>query len=391
MGNPRRLPSKVMVTMTSLTADDDPPRCHPNIICTTNTSKSLRESIASKDGTCGIDSSRYPHRTFLREIPTRISPSDPTADSADRHDDDDAVDRLPHQTHPFSTNENTSDPLIPFPQPDTEDYINRTLDNIQKRMRSWSSHIAINHDPRDITCTTPHHPSSSFPPAPLSTADGPNDTGAKLEEIAAKVEQMSRRWRSTIAANSPTGDDSHTPSYHSGPSPPATLSDDGLVNASTRGDNAAISEKEEEPVDPSLLAAVHSLDNFLLKYPRPIEPTDAHDYYQPSPARRLSLRRNALLAQQTLVLSTVTVILGELHKKLSHFIATTSRPKQKPTAITVPLQFSPKTMRNPATSEFQLSTKPICHSQQPIPAKPPFTSFTKQLRLYRTKDHLRPP
>jgi len=39
----------------------------------------------------------------------------------------------------------------------------------------------------------------------------------------------------------------------------------------------------DDPIDPSLLATVESLDSFLIKYPRPMDATNDHDCYQPSP------------------------------------------------------------------------------------------------------------
>jgi len=73
----------------------------------------------------------------------------------------------------------------------------------------------------------------------------------------------------------------------------------------------------DDSTDPSLLDAVQSLDNFLIKYPRPINFTNAHDRYQPSPDRQLSLSRHDLLVQQTQVLHTTNMILGELCAKMS--------------------------------------------------------------------------
>jgi len=67
-GNPCRLLSKVMMTMTHLMADDDPPRYRNNLIGIATPSQPLQESIASKDGTHGLDSPRYHHLTNLQEI-----------------------------------------------------------------------------------------------------------------------------------------------------------------------------------------------------------------------------------------------------------------------------------------------------------------------------------
>jgi len=126
-----------MMTMTSSTADDDPPRCQNNIICNVKPSKSIRELIAAKNGTRGSDSLHNHHLTFLREIPTRISPSAPTAAAVDRHAADDDVDSLgiPHQTPHLSPDKTTNDPQIISFQPVTNDYVDCTLDKIQTMMR----------------------------------------------------------------------------------------------------------------------------------------------------------------------------------------------------------------------------------------------------------------
>jgi len=73
----------------------------------------------------------------------------------------------------------------------------------------------------------------------------------------------------------------------------------------------------DDSIDPSLLATVQSLNNFLIKYPRPINFSDAHDRYQPSPDHRLSISHHDLLAQQMQALHTTNVILGELCTEMS--------------------------------------------------------------------------
>jgi len=122
--------------MTHSTANNDPPQPHNNLISIATLFQPLRELIASKDGTGGMDSPRYHHLTVLREIPTRISPSAPTAAVINCHDD--AVRQL-HKTRPDLLLPSQNDPnIVPLsPQPTTDDYVNRTLDKIEQMMCSW--------------------------------------------------------------------------------------------------------------------------------------------------------------------------------------------------------------------------------------------------------------
>jgi len=92
---------------------------------------------------------------------------------------------------------------------------------------------------------------------------------------------------------------------------PATTATTNFVELPQRHMTAA------DDFDPLLLAAVQSLDNFLLKYPRP---TDSAAPYQPSPDRRLLPSRHDRLAQKTQVLCTMNVLLGKLSNKLSRLI-----------------------------------------------------------------------
>jgi len=381
--------------------------------------------IAAKNGTRGSDSLHNHHLTFLREIPTRISPSAPTAAVVDRHVDDDDVDSLglPHQTPHIPPDKNTNDPQIISLQPVTHDYVDCTLDKIQTMMRRWSSHVAIHHDPCATSCTTPRYPFSTPPPAPISVDAEPFDTGSKLAEIAAKAEQLHRRIQSHIAVTAPspnttatTDDESTNPplldAVHSSPAP---ISDDAepFDTGSKLAEIAAKAEQlhqriqshivatapspnmtattDDESTNPPLLDAVHSLDNFLIKHPRQTDSTDAHEHYQPSPERRTTISRHALLTQQTLVLSTMNVILSEIRAKLSRIFAAYSCTATYPIAAHMLLPVSPKAPRNPALTELRRPAKTIQLSQQLIPAKPPFTCFNNNLRPYRFKDHLRPP
>jgi len=73
--------------MASLMAKADSPQHHNNLISTAKPSQPLQVSIALKEGIHGIDSQQYHHPTVLQEIPTRISPSVPTAAVINCHDD----------------------------------------------------------------------------------------------------------------------------------------------------------------------------------------------------------------------------------------------------------------------------------------------------------------
>ncbi len=138
--------------------------------------------------------------------------------------------------------------------------------------------------------------------------------------------------------------------------------------------------------DPLLLAAVQSLDNFLLKYPRP---TDSAAPYQPSPDRRLLPSCHDRLAQQTQVLCTMNVLLGQLSNKLSQLI--TALSGFKPYTIVMTPKLPPRSPCNPALLAPRLPTKTVRTSQYSIPAKPPFTRLHSNLTMHRTKENLRPP
>ena len=225
------------------------------------------------------------------------------------------------------------------------------------------SHLRANAASPNTTATTdeesPLLDAIHSSPAPISADAAPYDTGSKLAEIAAKAEQLRRRLQSPIAAFEPS------------PNTTATADD--------------------YSADPPLLDTVYSLDNFLIQHPRQTDSTDAHDRYQPSPERRTTISRHALLAQQTLVLSTMNVILSEIRAKLSRIFAAYSRTTTYLIAANMPLPVPPKPPRNPALTELRRPAKTIQLSQQMIPAKPPFTCFNNNLKPHRTKDHLRPP
>jgi len=471
-----------MMTMTTSPADDDPPQLHHNFPCTATASPTTRESIAVKDDIHGSASTRYTKSKILREIPTRISPTAPTANAVDRHDDDDNIERQPHPTTPHrSPNEPTSNP---FPSPPaTNDYVARTLDELQEMMRRYSSHPALIRAPCNLPGLTPHQPSSFPQPEPVSADDGSFEVKSTLEQIAESADQLHCR----IAAIFPAANDPAitTPHSHS-PPPPKPFSanegtvltrsecsaDDGPFEKSTLeqiaesadqlhcriaaifpaandpaittphspsppppepfsanegtvltrsecADLAATIESkhlswpsaiianspspvtepppcgtvnsEEETKDPSLLAAAYSLDNFLLKFPRQIELPEGVERYQPSPDRRLSISRHALWTQQTLVLSTMNIVLSEIHQQLTRFIDALLRPTLHPRAINMQLAPPSRKLITPVPTVHRLQIKTTLPSQKPIPAKPPFPCSFTNLRLNRTKDYLRPP
>jgi len=90
MGNPRRTPSKVMMTMNILMAANTPPRCSTNTKSIHKASPTLRELTASKSGTQCITNTSSTILPVLQEIPTRISlEADPTAAIVDLPKDND--------------------------------------------------------------------------------------------------------------------------------------------------------------------------------------------------------------------------------------------------------------------------------------------------------------
>jgi len=220
--------------MTSSTADDDPPQRHHNSPCIDTLSPTTRESIAVKEDIHGIESTRYPNLKILREIPTRISHTAPTANAVDRHDDDDNVES---QTHPLtphlSPNKPNSNPFSTSPA--TNNSVTSTLDKINEMMRSWSSHPAFIQAPRNIPCPTPHHPSSLPPSESVSVDERPFDVLSTLKQLAESVNQP----RCRIAANLPSGKDPTTATPHS-PAPHRPNSSQPMMELCCLGPTAPI-------------------------------------------------------------------------------------------------------------------------------------------------------
>jgi len=222
-------------------------------------------------------------------------------------------------------------------------------------MRRWPS-STIDGAPCHITGLA-RSPSTSPPPLVNRPDHEPYDYGLHLDQLVDKVDQMRQRWPSTR----------QIPTAAADPRPTMTTA-------------------EQDDSDQSLLDAVQSLDNFLLKYPRP---NDSAAPYQPSPTHRQLPSCHDRLAQQTHVLCMMNALLGKLNNKLSRFIDALS--DSKPYTIEMPPKFLVRNPCTPALTGPQLPTKTVRTPQHLIPAKPPFPHFHHNLTLTWTKENLRPP
>jgi len=394
---------KVMMTMASSTNAATPPWCQHIKNCTALPSPSLGESFASKVGTRGNNSQQNHPPTVLREIPTRNSPLSPTAAVVDRHDD--AIDRQPQVPRPSLLNPLTVHTSVSeslSSSTDDDNYVDRRLEEkIAKLMRRWPS-PTIDGAPCNINGLVTSH--STSPPPPVNLPNHEHyDYEIHLDRIAEKIEQMRRRWPSTSAviptattAPRPTMNESPVRSNFSGMHPMMTAAPT-MQDTAHPATTATITFVElpkcrtidgDDP-DVTLFTAVQSLDNFLLKYPRP---NDLDAPYQPSPNRRQLPSCHDRFAQQTQVLCTVQALLGELNNKLSRFIAAISGCKPYP--IDMSKTFIPRTPCHIALTALivpRFPTKSVRTSQHSIPAKPPFHHLHRNLTLNRTKANLRPP
>jgi len=330
----------------------------------------------------------------IQEIPTRISPATPTVNFINCHDDD--VNRQPHHTCPHlypTETKNNSTPQLISPQPATDDYLDHTLSKINQMVQSWQSAIAINQDPCDIICTALHHPSAALHLKPSLSMMNPLIMDPPLTKLTPKLSSCVDHWLITITVTNPSpitsaGCESCTsssPSQTETTSPQTiltTLATQMLLVADCPAPTTtsrfveppqhAMATSRYDSIDPSLLVTVHSLGNFLIKYPRPTNATDDHDCYQLSPGCQVSLSHHDLLVQQMQVLCTINVILGKLCAETSQFLDTLSCPTPPSIAITLPLQLQPRTWHHPAIPALHLPAKNNHPSQQLIPAKPPF-------------------
>jgi len=390
--------------MATLTTAETPPWCQPIKHCIATPSLSQGESFALKVDTRGNNSQKNNTPTVLREIPTRISPLPPTAAVVDRHDDD--IERTQHATRPSFPTTPTVPTSVSVSKNDADNYVDRTLEKIEKLMRRWPS-PQIDGAPRNTGLALSH--STSPPPPPINPLDHePYDQESNLDRIDAKVEQMRRRWPSTSAVKPTATTDPRTnmnewsarcnsPSLHTMetnfPNTPVTLATTMQVTANpapfTKTNFVPLAHRRTTAGNDSdlpLLAAVKSLDHFLMKYPRP-QASDAP--YQPSPDRRQLPSSPDRLAQQTQVLCTMNVLLGEISNKLSQFIDALSGIKKHTKDMSPKLL--PRTPCVLANAATRLPPTTVCTSKHSIPAKPPFSHLHRNLTLPRTKENLCPP
>jgi len=142
---------------------------------------------------------QMPSPANLHEIPTRISPSPPTANVINCHADHD--DQPTHQTHPY-----LSPPLAPInciPQllqptaDDSFDYKSKLikLDAAIDLMKcSWPLSTEFHHNPCNLTCTDSHQPSHPPPSKILSTYDESFDVKTQLNANDMAIEQIQQCW-----------------------------------------------------------------------------------------------------------------------------------------------------------------------------------------------------
>jgi len=369
--------------MASLTADDDPPRHHNNILGTATPSPPLRESTASKNGTRGIDSSKNNNLTVLREISTGSSPRNPTAAVVDRHDD-----RQPHQPHPALSPTQHAHNSVPLPPPTIPDnYVNRTLEEINQMMRSWQPALACLRptvvDRHNDDVDRPHqtHPDLSLPtPEPLGSSPLLRSTPAADDSVDRnldKINQTTNRWQPAIARERLT----------------TTLPIATLLPPK--------SELLQHQLTPTSMVPEKTQSDFPVMAAS--SRCDADDHPQPQPA--LSLQDTFVL--QLKVLRKINQVLHAIHQVLDrHFNAlpcppTTMTPSSiKPTCM--PPTTSSKTSGRSVFLESTLKItlvkprndsvweKPTIYVH-PIPAKPPYRHPCRHLTLIQTKDQMRPP
>jgi len=133
--------------MTTLTADRLTPWCQSNTTSICKASPIVQESIASKSGTRGIDSSSFTPLKTLWEIPTRISQPSSTAVVVHNNNDD------PNPTQPvtklsptLAENKIVSPSLTPFcDDAACSDYMPQLAEAIAAldQLQQWPSTISI--------------------------------------------------------------------------------------------------------------------------------------------------------------------------------------------------------------------------------------------------------
>jgi len=328
--------------------------------------------------------------TILREISTRISPQPPTA-IVDRHDD---ADRQPHQTrpnilHPLNANDSGSRTLSP--QLADDDFIDRTLGKIAQMMQCWPSPTAIDQDPCNILSSAPCHPSSPPSPEIPIVNDEPFDYGSQLDEITAKVKQMSRRWPLTSVMIDPNANTIACPLPPVTSSPQHTLPT--LTNTLSHAANCTV------PTAPSRFL------DFFIKTDSSINrhSDDRHKPHKVQPP--LSLQDTFDL--QLLVLDKITTVCDGLNNLLDRYITDLPCP---PTNLyhccIMPACPKPATISNlhrpslfpesitafvPLKHRLALVSAKIILYATPIPVKPPYSRDHRYPTMIRTKDWMRPP
>ncbi len=417
-----------MMTMTTSTAAKTPPRCLPTITNIATMSQPLDELIVAKYGTRDIDSTQNNSSTVLREIPTGISLPSATAAAIDRHFDDDASHPLQPRPSPSPTRGETkrSTSLLPPPSvvDDSFDYRSKLVEisaKIDQMRQQWPLPPPIDQGHPTFPCTT------SFPPPNLSANDAPFDYKAQLAANEAAIERMKQRWPlpprpidpgpfettdsdTSDSASTPRQPPSTTSTQTMPPAPMAVTSHSDTHHRQTVVSSPISAAQpsaaaKDDITDPTLLDAAKTLDNFLLQYPRKLDLPAHLPSYQPSPDHGPSLCRHALLAQQTVVLRTINVLLGELCEQVTRLIdakttntdpsrishSSQPHPTQKPAASM--LQCLLFTVPSPTLlpRRIPLPVNKLTNYQIPTTATPHTPCAHNKTRQLRTKDHLRPP
>jgi len=373
---------KVMMTMASLMADNDPPRHHNNIIGTATPSLPLRESTASKNGTRGIDSLKNNNLTVLREIPTGSSPRDPSAAVVDRHDD-----RQPHQPHPvFSPTQLAHNSVLLPPQTTYDNYVNCTLEEINQMMRSWQPALAclrptvVDRHADEVARLHQTHPDLSLPTTkPLGFSPLiPSKPAADdyVDSTLDKINQTISSWQSAIARERRT---TTPPTAKLLPPKP---------------------EPSQHQLTPTSAIPDVTQPDFPVMASSPRCDADSH----PQPQPLLSLQDTFVL--QLKVLEKPNQVRNAIHQVLDRHIPALACPStnmtpscitptctqpatsSKPSCPSVLLEPTPKLV--PSKPRSALVWKKTTIYVHPIPAKPPYCNPCRHLAPIQTA-RMRPP
>jgi len=391
-----------MKTMATSTAATNPPQCPPTTNTTDKASNTWRESNASKYGTLGIDSSCFTNQASLREIPTRIPRAAPAAAVVDLRVDDNDRYNIPSTSSIYPSWEapNRAPPLTTLHDDknacDYQSSLAATNAAIAKMKQRWppmtadAARFPTPIQPDLSSKSDADHRNPTLSPLPPTTND-PIDYQSDLAAITAKIEQWKRRWtpatlKAAVAISITdakpqslighprdivTPESDATKHQHTAPSPYSTIDTDGL-RATTTADEANPADadagrmKQSTLTNPSvappssdadLLCTVQSLDDFLVKYPRPIDSRDDDDPPQPHTTSLPPTCFQAMFHQQTEVISTINVLITAICHNLPQILDALSRcihpvamkPKLHPQSphTTIPLQKSQYATRPP--------------------------------------------